>query len=476
MLITSGMQKLRTSQGCNMADLKDKKLVKGRRIVFEDGVVSEGCIVIREGKIEAVHRGENAPINEEEFQEVIDAGNQVVMPGIVDSHVHVNEPGRTAWEGYETATKAAAMGGITTIVDMPLNSIPPTTTLDAFKIKMEHAQPQCYVDVAFWGGVVPGNEMELRPMINAGIAGFKCFLIHSGVDEFPHVTTEDLHAAMKQLQGTDSVLLFHAEVETSDIPDSLGSPEEYSSFLASRPPSMEYEAIKLVCNMCKTYRVPCHIVHLSAAAALPLIQEARGAGAPLTVETCHHYLNLEAATVPGKATQYKCCPPIRDARNQEILWQALGNGDIDMVVSDHSPCTPELKLLEKGDFLAAWGGIASVQFGLSLFWTGGSKRGFTLQDMVRLMCENTSKLAGLGDRKGKIRAGCDADLVIWDPEAMWKVAVPSIQHKNKITPYLDMALKGKVLKTILRGQVVYSDTEGIAQQPMGQLLLKTGGK
>ncbi|XP_077998509.1 allantoinase, mitochondrial-like isoform X1 [Glandiceps talaboti] len=442
-------------------------VLRGNRVFLENGEVCPATIFVKDGIITDVKTGDTS----EARNPVIDCGDLLVMPGIVDSHVHVNEPGRTDWEGYETATKAAAAGGITTITDMPLNSIPSTTTMDAFNFKMEHAKNQCYVDVAFWGGVVPGNQFELKPMISAGIAGFKCFLIFSGVDEFPHVSEADLHQAMKQLQGTDSVLLFHAEVDGTAPDVSSLDPVHYDTFLKSRPCSMENDAIKLVTKVCLQYKVPCHIVHLSSAEALPIIQEARAQGAPLTVETCHHYLSLAAENIPGGATQYKCCPPIREQSNQDKLWQAIKTGDIDMVVSDHSPCTANLKLLEQGDFMAAWGGISSLQFGLSLFWTNAQKHGFTFQDLHRLMCQQTAKLSGLANRKGCIKEGMDADFVIWDPTGHFKVEKSVIEHKNKVTPYEGQTLQGVVHKTIVRGQVVYD--KGVhSETPLGKFMFR----
>eukprot|EP00064_Thunnus_orientalis_P003576 superscaffoldBa00000296_g3586 len=405
--------------------------------------VRPAVVVIKNGKIHQI-------LSDRDFSgdvacEVLDVGDRVVMPGIVDCHVHVNEPGRTSWEGFWTATRAAAAGGVTTIVDMPLNSIPPTTTLSNFSEKLQEATGKCFVDTAFWGGVIPGNQLELRPMIQAGVAGFKCFLIHSGVDEFPHVTDFDLHTAMKQLQGTGSVLL-------------------------SRPDVMEIEAIRTVTELCMQYQVRCHIVHLSSAKPLKLIQEARQAGAPLTVETTHHYLSLCAENIPAGATQFKCCPPIRGSMNREQLWSALKAGQIDMVVSDHSPCTPDLKKLDSGDFTQAWGGISSLQFGLPLFWSSASKRGFQLHDVVRLLSRKTSQLCSLDNQKGILAPGFDADLVIWDPEREFEIKEASIHHKNKITPYLGVTLQGVVCATILRGQLVYREGS-LCPEPLGKHLL-----
>ncbi|XP_008305557.1 allantoinase, mitochondrial isoform X2 [Cynoglossus semilaevis] len=401
---------------------------------------------------------------------VLDMGDSVVMPGIVDCHVHVNEPGRTSWEGFWTATRAAAAGGVTTIVDMPLNSIPPTTTLHNFHEKLREAAGKCFVDTAFWGGVIPGNQHELRPLLNAGVAGFKCFLIHSGVEEFPHVTLSDLHAAMKMLQGTGSVLLFHAELECHQETPELADPCQYTTFLQSRPDVMEMEAIQTIIDLCLQYKVRCHIVHLAAAKPLKMIQKARQAGALLTVETTHHYLNLCAENIPAGATQFKCCPPIRGAANQAKLWSALKDGQIDMVVSDHSPCTPDLKNLGSGDFTKAWGGISSLQFGLPLFWTSATQKGFQLADVVRLLSQETVRLCSLDQQKGSIQPGYDADLVIWDPEREFKIHEADIHHKNKVTPYLGITLRGLVHATVLRGQLVYRD--GVfCTEPLGKSIL-----
>ncbi|KAK3104536.1 hypothetical protein FSP39_004478 [Pinctada imbricata] len=397
-----------------------KRVFTSERVVL-DGEIRPAAIVTEGGKIHSVVPRSDLSTVTSGDTEVIDVGRNVIMPGIVDAHVHVNEPGRTSWEGYYTATRAAAAGGVTTIVDMPLNSIPSTVTLDAFKEKVRAAEHQCHIDVAFWGGIVPNNERQLVPMLNAGVVGFKCFLIHSGVDDFPHVERADLEKAFKVLQGTDGTVLFHAEVDCDCGGGGSGHKEAYQTFLESRPAKMEEEAIKLVCEMCLKYRIKCHIVHLSAASALPLIIDAKRQGAPLTVETCHHYLTLESETVPQGNTLYKCCPPIREKKNQDILWDALKDGSIDMVVSDHSPCTPNLKILDKGDFMAAWGGIASVQFGPSLFWTHCGKHDMNIFDMVKLMTTNTAKLASLDDRKGKLKPGFDTDLMIWDPDQMYEV-------------------------------------------------------
>ncbi|XP_068739908.1 allantoinase, mitochondrial-like [Montipora capricornis] len=455
-----------------MADGEDVLVIKGQRIVLPDSIIS-GCVVVKNGQIVGIEAGYSA-ISAPLGAKVLDAENLVVMPGVVDSHVHVNEPGRTEWEGFATATQAAAAGGITTIVDMPLNSIPPTTTMDGFNTKLNCARNKCWTDVAFWGGVIPGNQAEIKPMVSAGIKGFKCFLVHSGVDEFPCVTENDVRLAMMQMQGTDAVFLFHAEVELPQGPPITSQdPSKYSTFLESRPESMENQAIEMVIKLCREYRVPCHIVHLSSASALPMIRRARADGVPLTIETTHHYLSLTAEDVPEGATQYKCCPPVRDCKNRDSLWDALKSRDIDLVISDHSPCTVDLKCLEKGDFMAAWGGISGVQYGLSIFWSNACRRGFTLHDVVRVLCEEPAKLSRLSHRKGKIAVGMDADLVLWNPDESFVVDQKNTRHRNKVTPYHNMELKGVVHKTILRGNLVY-ERDRVCDHPAGQLLLETG--
>ena len=407
--------------------------------------------------------------------EMLDAGNSVVMPGNVDAHVHVNEPGRTEWEGYETATRAAAAGGVTTIVDMPLNSIPPTTTLAGFEDKLAAASGKCTVDVAFWGGVVPGNISELAPLIERGVRGFKCFLIHSGVDEFPHVTEAGLRIAMPEIARLDSVLLVHAEVP-GPIDAAAGSlagldPRAYETFLRSRPRESENDAIALMIKLCRETGCRIHIVHHSSSDALPMIGAAKAEGLPLTVETCPHYLTFAAEEIADGATHFKCCPPVRERENREMLWEAIGDGTIDMVVSDHSPCTPALKLQESGDFMDAWGGIAALQFGLPVMWTNLKNRGFGISDLTRLMSAQPAKLAGLSDYKGKLTAGFDADIVVWNPEKNFKVDASIIQHRHKLTPYSGMELLGVVEREYVRGQVVY-ESNGRFETPQGALLIE----
>ncbi|XP_069683377.1 allantoinase [Periplaneta americana] len=442
-----------------------RKLYRSRRVLLEDGLQEAGVLVGEEGRIDRILRGEELRALDD-GTEVLDLGRLVIMPGLVDSHVHVNEPGRTEWEGYWSATRAAAAGGVTTIVDMPLNSIPPTTTKKNLDTKMISAKGKAHVDVAFWGGVVPGNHGELKAMVQAGVVGFKCFLCPSGVDEFPEVTKRDVEAALQELEGTGSVLAFHAECELDkDLVTETDNPNEYQTFLRSRPPDMEVAAIQFITQTCSKYSVRCHIVHLSAAETLPLVRAAKSSGANLTAETCYHYLTLNAEAIPDSAMQYKCCPPVRGLQNRDRLWAALASGELDMVVSDHSPCTPDLK---RGHFLSAWGGISSLQFGLALFWTEARKRGFSIADVSRFLSHNPARLCGLKGVKGQLKEGLDADLVVWDPDSTFRVEADNIQHKHKITPYLGMQLDGRVVYTILRGRTIFHD--GKFAPAMGQLV------
>ncbi|XP_063771850.1 allantoinase, mitochondrial-like isoform X2 [Pseudophryne corroboree] len=445
-------------------------IIRSKRVITGNGI-SPADIIICDGKITSVLPwGRQLPNT---GTQLLDVGDLVVMAGIIDPHVHVNEPGRTDWEGYRTATLAAAAGGITTIVDMPLNSLPPTTSVSNFNTKLQAAEGQCYVDVAFWGGVIPDNQVELVPMLHAGVPGFKCFLINSGVPEFPHVSLMDLHTAMAELQGTNSVLLFHAELQESKGSPVTGDPTLYETFLSSRPDRMEVAAVELVADLCLQYKVRCHIVHLSSERSLPIIRRAKKAGAPITVETTHHYLTLSAEHIPPGATYYKCCPPVRGQSNKEALWNALLQGEIDMVVSDHSPCTADLKLLKEGDFLKAWGGISSLQLGLSLFWSSAKVRGFSLPDVSRLLCSNPAKLCSLDNRKGSIKQGYDADLVIWDPDSEFQVQAKNIYHKNKLTPYLGFLLWGEVVATVVQGTLVYHKGKHCPKPTGKQLLIHT---
>jgi len=433
-------------------------VLRSRRVVSH-GTMAPRSIWIAGERIGRVADWDDVP----EGAPVEEHGDAVIMAGLVDSHVHVNEPGRTSWEGFFTATRAAAAGGVTTIVDMPLNSIPATTTVRALETKAAALEGQCAVDVGLWGGAVPGNDRELAALLDAGALGFKCFLVDSGVPEFDWLRESDLALAMEVLAELDAPLLVHAELPgplaRAAVPTDL-DPRAYLRYLRSRPPEAEIEAIALLHRECARTSARVHVVHLSAAGALGTLARAKDAGLPMTAETTPHYLALEAEAVPDGATAFKCAPPIRGHENRERLWKGLEDGVVDLVVTDHSPCTPELKKLDVGDFGEAWGGIASLQFGLPVVWTEARARGASIPDIARWMCEAPAKLAGLAT-KGRLEAGCDADLVVWRPEADFTVRKECIVHKNKVTPYEGRTLFGVVDATYLRGSRVSDAARGI---------------
>ncbi|MDR3034215.1 MAG: allantoinase AllB [Kitasatospora sp.] len=435
-------------------------VLRSRRVVLPGGE-QPAAVAVRREKIAAIARYD-ARLDAARDD---DLGDLALLPGLVDTHVHVNEPGRTEWEGFATATRAAAAGGVTTICDMPLNSLPPTVTARALRLKRAAAAGQCAVDVAFWGGAVPGSQPELGRLHEAGVTGFKCFLADSGVPEFPPLDAAGLWAAMAEIAGVGSVLAVHAE-----DPGALGeaSGSDYRSFLASRPPQAERRAIETVVAAAARTGSRAHIVHLSAAGCVPVIRGARGSGIALTAETCPHYLFFTAEEVPRGGTEFKCCPPIRDAANREALWRGLEAGVIDCVVSDHSPCPPALKRKESGDFGAAWGGIGSLQLGLAAVWTVARRRGRTLADVARWMAAAPAALAGLPG-KGMIAAGYDADLVALDPDATFTVRGAALQHRSPVTPYEGRVLAGTVRRVWLRGQVITPDS-----RPAGRLLSREG--
>ncbi|KZT07861.1 allantoinase [Laetiporus sulphureus 93-53] len=456
-----------------------RRIFRGNRVLLDNRLQPATIAVdLTTGRITHVHRGaqDRQAFADVEDANWIDAGDRVILPGLVDAHVHLNEPGRTDWEGFWTGTRAAASGGVTTVVDMPLNSIPPTTTVANLEEKRNAARGQCWTDVAFWGGVIPGNQSHLKPLIDAGVRGFKCFLIESGVEEFPCVTENDLQSAMEELKNTSTVLCFHAELDRSV--HTSGSPEPadptlYSTFLESRPQQLEIDAISLITTLHRKYpALRLHIVHLSAALALPLIRAAKTSGLPLTVETCFHYLSLSAAQIPRGRPEFKCCPPIREEGNREELWEALADGTIDCVVSDHSPCVASLKRMDEGDFMGAWGGISTLGLGLSLLWTEGSRRGLEIERVAEWVCAKTARHAGLEHRKGHLKVGYDADLIIWDPKVEFEVTKELLNFKNKMTPYEGLTLRGRVEKTYLGGTLIYDHFAGGFEGliPSGKLL------
>ncbi|HEV2802064.1 MAG TPA: allantoinase AllB [Pyrinomonadaceae bacterium] len=450
----------------------DEFIIRGRRVVMLEGV-APASVRVREGRIASVGGfedvGSGLPVVEVE-------DDAMLLPGLVDTHVHINEPGRTNWEGFETATRAAAAGGVTTLVEMPLNSIPATTTFDALETKRAAALGKCHVDVGFWGGVVPGNTSELARMSDGGVFGFKCFLVPSGVDEFAHVGEEDLRRALPELARLDSLLIVHAEtpapieVALAEAERAGGDARRYETFLGSRPKAAEDEAVRLMIHLCRETGARVHIVHHSSSSSLDLLRAAKAEGLPFTAETCPHYLAFAAEDVPDGATEFKCCPPIRERANGERLWDALDAGVLDLVVSDHSPCPPEMKRRDEGDFLAAWGGIASLQLRLSVVWTEARRRGISIERVVEWTAAAPARLVRLDKRKGAIRVGCDADLVVFRPDAEFRVEPAMLYHRHKLTPYAGRTLSGQIEATYLRGALLYERGEFKRERAMGKLL------
>jgi len=435
------------------------------RIVTPDGVMAGAVLVDDEVITDIVDRG-RIPAS---FLRVEYAG-KVIMPGLVDTHVHINEPGRTEWEGFETATRSAAAGGITTLVDMPLNSSPVTTTIEAFRKKLDASRGKLYVDCGFHAGLVPENSRDIKDLLEAGVLGVKAFLTDSGIDEFQNVTEKDLRDSLTTIAKSGLPLLVHAELATTG-PGLRSQPRmPYHIYLSSRPREWEHHAIKLLIQLCREFECHIHIVHLSSADAVPMLREARKEGLPITVETCPHYLFFSAEEIMNGDTRFKCAPPIREKENRERLWAALKEGVVTCVVSDHSPCPPEMKQLTEGDFQKSWGGIPSLQFGLSIVWTEARRRGHDLSELAEWMSHQPARLAGLEGKKGLIAPGHDADLVVWDPESTINVRQGEVHHRHKITPYEGRVLQGKVLATFLRGRKVYED--GQMYGPFGTTLLR----
>ena len=432
-------------------------VLRSRRAVLPDGV-RPASLLVRNGRIAAIGAYEEVPTG----VRTVDAGEVVLSPGAVDTHVHVNEPGRTEWEGFETATAAAAAGGVTTLLDMPLNSLPPTTTRQGLAAKIAAASGRVRVDVGFWGGAVPGNLGEMPALWESGVFGFKCFLLDSGVPEFPPLDESGLRAALVEVARLGAVLLVHAElagpIDAAARASAGGrapDPRRYASWLEARPRAAENEAVALLVRLARETGARVHVVHLSSAEALPELRAARAAGIFLTAETCPHYLTLAAEEIEDGATAAKCAPPIREAANRDALWAGLAEGLVSMVVSDHSPSPAGLKCADTGDFLRAWGGISSLELSLPLLWTGVLRRGLGLAELARWRSEGPARLAGLADRKGSLAVGRDADLVLWNPESTFRVDPAELHHRHPVSPYGGCELAGVVQATYLRGQCVY---------------------
>jgi allantoinase len=443
-----------------VSDMDVNLVLRSTRVITPEGTRA-ASVAVAAGKITAV-----LPYDAEvpAGARLEDFGDDVVLPGLVDTHVHVNDPGRTEWEGFWTATRAAAAGGITTLLDMPLNSLPPTTTVGNLRTKQDVARPKAHVDTGFWGGAIPSNVKDLRPLYDAGVFGFKCFLSPSGVEEFPELDQEQLARSMAEIAGFGGLLIVHAEDphQLAAAPQRPGP--QYANFLASRPRDAENTAIEGLIAHARRQGARVHVLHLSSSDALPLIAAAKREGVEITVESCPHFLTLKAEEVPDGATEFKCCPPIREAENQDALWEGLADGTIDCIVSDHSPCTTDLKT---PDFASAWGGISSLQLGLPAIWTEARKRGRTLEDVVRWMSAAPARLAGL-DQKGAIEAGRDADFAVLAPDETFTVDPAELHHRNQVTAYAGKTLHGVVRSTWLRGKRIVEN--GTLAEPTGRLL------
>lgn len=443
--------------------------LKSKKVIINDAMIA-ACVEIKDELIHAIH-----PFNQSLNCVVEDLGENVLMPGLVDTHVHINEPGRTEWEGFNTATQAAAAGGITTLVDMPLNCIPVTTTKAAFMKKLNAVKDKLWVDCGFWGGVIPDNINELDELLSAGVLGVKSFLIDSGIAEFPNVEPKDIRLALPVLAKHDVPYLIHAELDCGDHNDPMIG-DRYQSFLESRPKKWENNAVSLMVDLARQAKAEghnnkIHIVHLSSDEALTIISQAKAEGLLFTAETCPHYLTIAAENIPDGKTLFKCCPPIREENNRQNLWQAIKQGVISFIVSDHSPCTPQLKRMDSGDLEKAWGGISALQFGLPLIWSEAKQRGFELFEISRLMSFETAKFAGLDKIKGKISVGYHADFLIFDLQSNFVINNDMIKHRHKITPYVGRKVSGQIRQTYVRGKKVY-DNDQFVDKPVGRPLLK----
>ncbi|MEO1260533.1 MAG: allantoinase AllB [Bacteroidota bacterium] len=431
-----------------------------------NGQLQPATVFIKNGVIHSIEKGKATSPN----WLLEDVGEAILMPGLIDPHVHVNEPGRAGWEGFDTATKAAAAGGITTLVDMPLNSSPVTTTVENFQKKLSAAKGKLHVNCGFWGGIVPENANKMEALLQSGILGIKAFLTHSGIEEFPNVTKSDLRKGMAAIAASGMPLLVHCEL-ASGVTVASAEPSSYQHYLQSRPKKWENDAVTLMIRLCREFNCRTHIVHLSSAEAVPMIIDAKKEGLPLTAETCPQYLYFNAENIPDGDTRFKCAPPIREKENNDQLWEALRDQVIDFIATDHSPAPPALKCLESGNLEQAWGGISSLQFLLPIVWTAAQQRNFTLKNIINWLVEKPAAFTGQKNNKGKIAVGYDADLVVWDPAESFEIKMEHIFHRHKITPYLGTRLFGKVKQTFVGGVKVF-DNDKIVNNNCGKLILK----
>lgn len=433
--------------------------IYSKRLLTPQGL-QEGTLLIEDGGIEIILEGRV----EEAGYQFLDCENLVVMPGVIDPHVHINEPGRTEWEGFVTGTTAAVAGGVTTLVDMPLNSSPVTINVKELENKVAAAQGKMNMNCGFWGGIVPGNTEHLKPLADAGVLGFKAFLTHSGIDEFPNADEATMRAAYEALKGTNLSILAHCElVSGSHDAELTKEPTSYQAYLKSRPRKWENDAVALMIKLAEEFNHPTHIVHLSSSDPLDAIRAAKKRGVPLTVETCPHYIYFNAETIPDGDTRFKCAPPIREKSNNELLWAALIDGTLDFIGSDHSPATPDIKELETGNYQKAWGGISGIQYTLPAIWTGGQQHGLTLERLYEILCLAPAKFTGQDDLKGKLKPTYEGDVVIWSPEESFVVSKENMEAKHKISPYEGEELQGVVHYTIVNGHLVWNQGKLVAE-------------